>query len=173
MLTGGACAATIRVLSSADLKPLLTFAQIIDQAERAYAWKSEGLTSAFPLVFHEFAPGTADMDIKSGHLKPAGIFGMKLVSFFETNIQKGIAPLNASIMLYDDTNGLLRAVIEGAAHRCRRSSRRKALGAAFERRVPRHRMRASVHLPGCRNAHSPAGNPPCFGLRSENAFASR
>ncbi len=66
MLTGGACAATIRVLSSADLKPLLTFAQIIDQAERAYAWKSEGLTSTFPLVFHEFAPGTADMDIKSG-----------------------------------------------------------------------------------------------------------
>ncbi len=129
MLTGGACAATIRVLSSADLKPLLTFAQIIDQAERAYVWKSEGLTSTFPLVFHEFAPGTADMDIKSGHLKPAGIFGMKLVSFFEPNMQKGIAPLNASIMLYDDTNGLLRAVIEGAHLGGLRTGAAAALGA--------------------------------------------
>lgn len=137
MLTGGACAATIRVLSSADLKPLLTFAQIIDQAERAYAWKSEGLTSTFPLVFHEFAPGTADMDIKSGHLKPAGIFGMKLVSFFEPNIQKGIAPLNASIMLYDDTNGLLRAVIEGAHLGGLRTGAAAALGAKHLARHPK------------------------------------
>lgn len=90
MLTGGACAAKIRVLGNADLQPLLTPVQVIDHVEQAYAWKSQGLTSAFPLVFHEFEPGVADMDIKSGHLKPAGIFGMKLVSLFEPTIEKRI-----------------------------------------------------------------------------------
>ena len=129
MLTGGACAARIRVLGAADLQSLLSPADVITEVEKAYAWKSQGLTSTFPLVFHEFVPGTADMDIKSGHLKPAGIFGMKLVSFFEPNIEKKLPPLNASIMLYDDATGQLLAVVEGAHLGGLRTGAAAALGA--------------------------------------------
>lgn len=129
MLTGGACAATIRVLGAADLQTLLSPAEVIAAVEKAYAWKSERRTSTFPLVFHEFEPGVADMDIKSGHLAPAGIFGMKLVSFFEPNIKKGLTPLAASIMLYDDATGRLRAVIEGAHLGGLRTGAAAAIGA--------------------------------------------
>lgn len=114
MLTGGACAAAIRVLNGADPQSLLTFAPIIEQAGRAYAWKPESLASTFPLVLSEPAPVAAGMDIESGRLKPAGIFGMEPVSFFSPAIQKRESPLNASIMPCDDANGLLRAVIVGA-----------------------------------------------------------
>ena len=55
------------------------------------------------------------MDIKSGHLGSEGVFGLKLVSFFEGNIQRGQAPLSALVALFSDETGQPLAVLEGSA----------------------------------------------------------
>ena len=129
MLTGGDNAATIRILSQADIASILTPQQVIERVEEAYTWKAQGKTSTFRLVFHEFEPGVADMDIKSGHLQPAGLFGLKLVSFFENNGKIGLPYLFGLIMLADDSTGKPRALMEGTHLTGLRTGAAAAIGA--------------------------------------------
>ena len=72
----------IRILSAANVKELFTLPMAIAAVEKAYLQKYTGQGGVWPLVFHEFDPGHADLDIKSGNLDAEGIFGLKLVSWF-------------------------------------------------------------------------------------------
>ena len=69
------------------------------------------------------------MDIKSGHLGSEGVFGLKLVSFFEGNIQRGQAPLSALVALFSDETGQPLAVLEGSTLTGLRTGAAAALGA--------------------------------------------
>ena len=60
----------IRVISAADVKALFTLPMAIEAVERAYVQKHTGEGGVWPLVFHEFDPGHADLDIKSGIWMP-------------------------------------------------------------------------------------------------------
>ncbi len=42
------------------------------------------------MIFHEFEPDVANMNIKSDHLQSTGLFGLKLVSWFGPNAEKGL-----------------------------------------------------------------------------------
>ena len=81
--------ADIRVLGAAELHKVLSLDDVLAGVQRAYLAKAQGGAAVFPLVFHDFSPRAADMDIKSGHLGSEGVFGLKLVSFFEGNISAG------------------------------------------------------------------------------------
>lgn len=131
MLRGGDDAATIRILSQADIASVLTPSQVIERVEEAYLWKAQGKTSTFPLVFHEFEPGISDMDIKSGHLQPAGLFGLKLVSFFEHNSSKGLPFLQGLVVLFDDETGKPLALMEGTHLTGLRTGAAAAIGAKY------------------------------------------
>ena len=61
----------------------------LEAVEGAYAQKSRGEGGLWPMVFHGFDPGKADLDIKSGELGRTGYFGFKLVSWFGANPDKG------------------------------------------------------------------------------------
>ena len=60
---------TLRVLSREVTEKVLKLSDVISTVEEVYRLKAMGETAVFPLVFHEFEPGVADMDIKSGWLK--------------------------------------------------------------------------------------------------------
>ena len=54
---------------------------------------------------HEFKEGMAEFDIKSGSADGAGVFGMKLVSFFPENSTLKLPRLTGTILLFDRKTG--------------------------------------------------------------------
>ena len=95
----------IRVLSCEQTEKILDMKSVIADIEEVYSMKARNAGELFPLVFHEFEPGVADMDIKSGLLKDAGIFGLKLVSWYSGNPEKGMPPLTGTVMIFDLATG--------------------------------------------------------------------
>ena len=95
----------VTVLGSEDIKKLVTIPMALEAVEGAYAQKSRGEGGLWPMVFHEFDPGKADLDIKSGELGRTGYFGFKLVSWFGANPDKGMPALFGTAMLFDITTG--------------------------------------------------------------------
>ena len=123
--------AEIRVLGAAELKQVLLLDDVLAGVQQAYLAKAQGKAETFPLVFHDFSPKAADMDIKSGHLGSEGVFGLKLVSFFEDNIRCGQAPLSALVALFSAGTGRPLAVLEGSALTGMRTGAAAALGAKY------------------------------------------
>lgn len=121
----------IITLDRNTIMSVLTLKDVIEGIEQVYMWKAEGKTDTFPLVFHEFEPQIADMDIKSGHIKPAGIYGMKFLSFFLPNLKNNEAPLSATISLFDDKTGYPIAILEGSCITGMRTSAAAAIGAKY------------------------------------------
>lgn len=58
----------VTILNSEDIESLLTLPMAIRAVEQAYLEKSRGTAGTWPMVFHEFIPGDADLDIKSGDM---------------------------------------------------------------------------------------------------------
>lgn len=121
----------IRVLSKEDTEKLLKMKDVIDVVENVYRSKSEDKATVFPLVFHEFEPGVADMDIKSGWLKDDEIFGLKLVSWFGENLKKNLPALVGLIMVVDSTTGAPIGILDGAHITGIRTGAAGALGAKY------------------------------------------
>ena len=101
----------IRILSAADVKALFTLPMAIEAVERAYLQKHTKQGGVWPLVFHEFDPGHADLDIKSGNLDAEGIFGLKLVSWFGANPDKGLPALYGTSLICDLATGRPKALL--------------------------------------------------------------
>ena len=68
----------VKILSKEDIMQVIEMQPVIQCVEDVYKLKSEGDTVVWPTTFYEFDPGHADMDIKSGYLKGAKIFGTRL-----------------------------------------------------------------------------------------------
>ena len=56
------------VLNGVAIEELLTIPMAMEAVEQAYLEKSKGDAALWPMVFHEFDSGHADLDIKSGDL---------------------------------------------------------------------------------------------------------
>lgn len=95
----------VRVLNQEEIRQVLDMKSVIDAVERVYVLKHRRRAGVFPMVFHEFERGVADMDIKSGHLEDADIFGLKLVSWFGKNADKGLPPLIGTTLVFDGRTG--------------------------------------------------------------------
>lgn len=121
----------IKVLSREDTEKLLKMNDVLEVVKNVYRSKSEDKTCVFPLVFHEFEPGTADMDIKSGWLKESNIFGLKLVSWFGENVKKDLPALIGTIMVLDSTTGVPMGILDGAHITGVRTGAAGALGAKY------------------------------------------
>jgi len=96
---------TITVLDSEQVGRLLTLPMAVRAVERAYVFKNSGRASLFPVVTHVFREGEADLDIKSGELRGCGIFGLKLVSWFGENPQRGLPALMGTLLVFDSETG--------------------------------------------------------------------
>ena len=122
---------TIKILSAADVERLFTIPMAIDAVERAYLEKHSGQGAAWPMVFHEFDPGHADLDIKSGHLGGVGVYGLKVLSWFEDNPGKGLPDLFGTSLLFDLATGAPKAVLNAGPVTRYRTGAAAAIGAKY------------------------------------------
>lgn len=104
----------LKILSADVTKKVLNMEEVIEGVASVYKQKAEDNTVVFPLVFHEFNPGHADMDIKSGWLKGSGIFGLKMVSWFDNNPKKGLPALVGTILVADAATGAPKGILDGS-----------------------------------------------------------
>lgn len=125
----------LRVLNKEETKKVLKMNDVIKTVEEVYRMKAEGSTSVFPLIFHEFDPGVADMDIKSGWLKGNDIFGLKVVSWFGENEKKGLPALTGIILVLDSTTGAPIGLLDGAHITGMRTGASGAIGAKYMART--------------------------------------
>jgi len=95
----------IRILSRKHTEQVLDMKTVIGDIEKVYSMKAKKTGELFPMIFHEFEEGVADMDIKSGVLGDAGIFGLKLVSWYGSNAEKGLPLLTGTVMVFDLETG--------------------------------------------------------------------
>lgn len=95
----------IKVLNHEVIEEILDMKQVIEAIEKVYTLKAEKRSSVFPMVFHEFERGVADMDIKSGHLEDADIFGLKLVSWYGENPKQNLPALIGTTLVFDSKTG--------------------------------------------------------------------
>lgn len=121
----------IRVIAGDDVKALFTLPMALEAVERAYLQKQTGQGGIWPLVFHEFDPGHADLDIKSGNLDAEGIFGLKLVSWFGANPQKDLPALYGTSLICDLATGQPRALVNAGPVTDLRTGAAAAIGAKY------------------------------------------
>jgi ornithine cyclodeaminase/alanine dehydrogenase len=121
----------LRVLNKEETERVLSMTDVIKTVEEVYRLKAEGSTTVFPLIFHEFNPGVADMDIKSGWLKGYDIFGLKVVSWFGENEKKGIPALIGTILILDSTTGAPVGLLDGSHITGMRTGASGAIGAKY------------------------------------------
>ena len=96
---------TIHVIGREDIQKVFTVTAALRAVESAYAGKSAGTGRVWPMVFHEFDPGHADLDIKSGDLESAGVYGLKVVSWYDSNAEKALPALFGTSLLFDLATG--------------------------------------------------------------------
>lgn len=120
-----------RVVNQSTTEEILDMASVIEVVENAYKLKSDQQATLFPMIFHEFAEGRADMDIKSGNLEGADIFGLKLVSWFGDNPEKNLPPLIGTVMVLDNRTGVPLGILSGEHITCMRTGAAGGIGAKY------------------------------------------
>ena len=121
----------VKILSKEDIMQVIEMNPVIECVENVYKSKSNDNAVVWPTTFYEFDPGHADMDIKSGYLKDAKIFGHKTVSWFGANKEKGLPDLVGMIAVFDATNGMPLGILDGSYITGLRTGAAGAIGAKY------------------------------------------
>ncbi len=122
---------SIRVITRKDAENLLDMPSVIAAVETAYKQKCVGEGVIWPLVFYEFEPGKADMDIKSGFIKGEGIYGLKLVSWHGGNPENGLPALHGTTMVFDAPTGRPVGLLDAEYITGMRTGAAGAIGAKY------------------------------------------
>ncbi|HKK95125.1 MAG TPA: ornithine cyclodeaminase family protein [Anaerovoracaceae bacterium] len=121
----------ILILNAEEIKKLLKYEAVVKTVEEVYVQKADCRSLVFPLVFHEFELGVADMDIKSGWLMDSEIFGLKLVSWFGENQEKGLPMLMGTVLICDAKTGAPKGILDGSYLTGIRTGAAGAVGAKY------------------------------------------
>ena len=105
----------IRVLSADEISRVFTVTDALEAVEDAYRQKAKGEATAWPMVYEQFEPGVADMDIRSGELAGSGLFGLKLTAWFSGNPRRGMPEVFGTTLLCDDATGAPLALLNAGA----------------------------------------------------------
>lgn len=132
--------AGIRILSKEDIHSLFTLSMALEAVEQAYREKDLGQGQVWPMVFHEFDPGHADLDIKSGNLDGAGVFGLKVVSWYAGNPAQGLPALHGTSLLFDLATGAPKALLNAGPITDYRTGAAGALGIKYLARRDARRL---------------------------------
>ena len=119
------------VLSAEEVSKVLTIEDAIAAVEEAYRQKATGKGVAWPMVYEQFEPGVADMDIRSGELAGSGLFGLKLTAWFSQNPKKGLPEIFGTTLLCDNATGEPLALLNASAVTGLRTGAAAALGAKW------------------------------------------
>lgn len=128
----------IRIISAAEVEQLFTVKMALEAVENAYTAKEGGSGSVWPMVFHDFETGVADLDIKSGDLD--GVFGLKLVSWFGENPSRGLPELYGTLLLCARESGAPLALMNAGGITGLRTGAAAAVGAKYLARPDSKRL---------------------------------
>lgn len=121
----------LTVLDQETVESLLTIPMAVSAVEQAYTEKAKGGASLWPMVFHEFDPGHADLDIKSGNLNGLDCYGLKVVSWFGANPAKSLPALYGTSLLFDLATGAPKALLNAGPITDFRTGAAGAIGAKY------------------------------------------
>jgi len=121
----------VKVLNQEIIEKILNMKQVIEAVEDVYKLKAKEEAGLFPMVFHEFERGVADMDIKSGYLAGADIFGLKLVSWYGENSKKSLPLLIGTTMVFDMSTGMPIGLLSAEHITGMRTGAAGAIGAKY------------------------------------------
>lgn len=119
------------VLSAEDIAKVFTMDDALEAVEDAYRQKALGQGVAWPMVYEQFTPGVADMDIRSGELAGSGAFGLKLTAWFSENPAQGLPEIFGTTLLCDDATGKPTALLDASAITGLRTGAAAGLGAKW------------------------------------------
>ena len=119
------------VLSEQSIRQVLNMEDVIRGIEKVYLEKNAGTGVVWDMVFYEFEPGVADMDIKSGYLKEEETYGLKLVSWYGENSEKGKPALYGTTLLFDAKTGEPTALLNAEYITGMRTGAAGAIGAKY------------------------------------------
>lgn len=128
----------IRIISAAEVERLFTVKMALEAVEKAYTAKEGGSGSVWPMVFHDFETGVADLDIKSGDLDD--VFGLKLVSWFGENPSRGLPELYGTLLLCARESGAPLALMNAGGITGLRTGAAAAVGAKYLARPDSKRL---------------------------------
>lgn len=123
--------AEVLVLKKAEIQELFDLKMAIASVENAYKEKATGSGCLWPMIFHEFVPGQADMDIKSGDLANESIYGLKLVSWFADNQTVGKPALYGTMLIFDRYTGEPVSLLNASALTDLRTGAAGAVGVKY------------------------------------------
>lgn len=121
----------IKVLNEKDIKELININLAIDAVENAYAQKSDFKGSVWPMVFYEYEHNVFDLDIRSGNLDGSNAYGLKLISYNENNVGKGLDKVNATSLIFDSITGCPLALLNASPITSYRTGAAAAIGAKY------------------------------------------
>lgn len=121
----------VKILSQSDVMQVMEMQSVIECVENVYCQKCSGDTVVWPTTFYEFDPGYADMDIKSGYLREAKLYGHKTVSWFSANKERGLPDLTGIIVVYSAENGMPIGVMDASYITSVRTGAAGAIGAKY------------------------------------------
>ncbi len=121
----------ILVLNAKEIEKIFTMKMALDVVEKAYIQKENKKGDIWPMVFHDFETGIADLDIKSGNLDEDEVFGLKVVSWYGKNPSKGLPALYSTVLLFDLNTGSPKALLNGSAITEYRTGAAGAIGVKY------------------------------------------
>ena len=120
----------LRILDAAQFRGIISMDEVIPGVEEAYSLYSSGRAGLFPIITHDFETGRRDMDIKSGYMDGAGIFGLKILGWNRDNPSTIASPaLSGLIVVMDSERQQPIGIIEGGPVTFLRTGAAGAVGA--------------------------------------------
>ncbi|ULH18122.1 ornithine cyclodeaminase family protein (plasmid) [Deinococcus sp. KNUC1210] len=109
----------LAVLDDVTIRALLTYPNVIDLIERAFAADARGQATVLPVIGHSLNGGR--YSIKSSHLRLSDgedaldVFGLKMGSYFPGNAEQGLPTHSAAMLLGDPDTGQPSALLAANA----------------------------------------------------------
>lgn len=120
---------SLRILGAADFERLVGMPEAVEAVDRAYRFFSRGEAGVFPVIVHQFEAGKREMDLKSGHVSGAGVFGMKMLGWCSENPSRQLPSLAGLIVLMDVETQRPLGIIDGTPVTGLRTGAAGAVGA--------------------------------------------
>ncbi|MBF4692453.1 ornithine cyclodeaminase family protein [Fusibacter ferrireducens] len=121
----------VKVLNKHEVKASLNMISVLEKVEEVYCLKARQKAGLWPLIFHEFQPEIADMDIKSGYINEYDVYGLKVVSWFSENRDKNLPMLFGTTLMFDMKTGAPIGILDAEHVTGMRTGAAGAIGAKF------------------------------------------
>ena len=103
------------LLSASDVRRALPMQDAIESSREAFRQLALGKVN-MPLRIHlKTLPDDGDILVMPSHIPQTGMVGVKIVKIFKGNAARGLPFIQGLVIVSDDTNGTVQAIMDGAA----------------------------------------------------------